>query len=115
MLNRINRTAPDGSNPLADSGCHPNQPLSHKRLFPYLRAPDIPTPLKNDHGEANYLSTVVFIFVAVLLFAFIIDLFGIISTKQQLDHCSDQMVKQIQLSAESTGKQTPSSSFSAHR
>ncbi len=28
----------------------------------------------------------------------IIDLFGIISTKQELDHAADQMVKQIQLS-----------------
>ncbi len=98
MLNRINRTAPDGCNPLADSGVHPNQSLSRKRFFPYLRAPGIPKPLKNDHGEANYFSTVVFIFIAVLLLAFIIDLFGIISTKQQLDHCADQMVKQVQLS-----------------
>ena len=53
--------------------------------------------LENDSGEANYFSTVVFIFIIVLLLAFIIDLFGIISTKQQLDHCADQMVKQIQL------------------
>ena len=30
--------------------------------------------------------------------AFIIDLFSIISTKQELDHAADQMVKQIQLS-----------------
>jgi hypothetical protein len=34
----------------------------------------------------------------VILLAFIINLFGIISTKQQLDHAADQMVKQIQLS-----------------
>ena len=34
----------------------------------------------------------------VILLAFIIDLFGIISTKQELDHAADQMVKQIQLS-----------------
>lgn len=54
--------------------------------------------LKNDRGEANYFSAVVFIFIGVLLLAFIIDLFGIISTKQELDHCADQMVKQIQLS-----------------
>lgn len=40
----------------------------------------------------------VFIFIAVLLLAFIIDLFSIISTKQELDYCADQMVKQIQLS-----------------
>ena len=33
--------------------------------------------LKNERGEANYFSTVVFIFIAVVLLAFIIDLFGI--------------------------------------
>ena len=38
------------------------------------------------------------IFDAYVLLAFIIDLFGIISTKQELDHAADQMVKQIQLS-----------------
>lgn len=54
--------------------------------------------LGNERGEANYFSTVVFIFIAVLLLAFIIDLFSIISTKQELDHCADQMVKLIQLS-----------------
>lgn len=54
--------------------------------------------LHNQRGEANYFSSVVFIFIAVLLLAFIIDLFSIISTKQRLDHCADQMVKQIQLS-----------------
>ena len=53
--------------------------------------------LQNERAEANYFSTMVFIFVAVLLLAFIIDLFSIISTKQELDLCADQMVKQIQL------------------
>ena len=54
--------------------------------------------LRSESAEANYLSTVVFIFVAVLILAFILNLFSIISTKQQLDHAADQMVKQIQLS-----------------
>lgn len=54
--------------------------------------------LANQRAEANYFSTVFFIFIAVLLLAFIIDLFSIISAKQELDHCADQMVKQIQLS-----------------
>ena len=54
--------------------------------------------LRSDKAEANYFSTVVFIFIAVIILAFIINLFGIISTKQQLDHAADQMVKQIQLS-----------------
>jgi hypothetical protein len=53
--------------------------------------------LKSNKAEANYFSTVVFIFVAVLMFSFIINLFSIISTKRQLDHAVDQMVKQIQL------------------
>lgn len=53
--------------------------------------------LKSDRGEANYISTVVYIFVAVIILAFILNLFSIISAKQQLDHCADQMVKQIQL------------------
>lgn len=54
--------------------------------------------LHSEKAEANYFSTVVFIFIAVLILAFIINVFSIISTKQQLDHCVDQMVKQIQLS-----------------
>ncbi|WP_281879144.1 DUF4320 family protein [Hungatella hathewayi] len=60
--------------------------------------------LGNDRAEANYFSTVVFIFIAVLLLAFIIDLFSIISTKQELDHAADQMVKQIQLSGGINGE-----------
>ena len=60
--------------------------------------------LKSERGEANYFSTVVFIFIAVLLLAFIIDLFSIISTKQELDHAADQMVKQIQLSGGVNGE-----------
>lgn len=60
--------------------------------------------LKNENGDVNYFSTVVFIFVAVLLLAFILNLFSIISTKQELDHCADQMVKQIQLSGGINGE-----------
>ncbi len=76
-----------------------------KRPFPSLRKPSATERfLKNERGEANYFSTVVFIFITVLLLAFIIDLFGIISTKQQLDHCADQMVKQIQLSGGTNGE-----------
>lgn len=54
--------------------------------------------LKSDKGEANYISTVAYIFVAVVILAFILNLFSIISVKQQLNHCADQMMKQIQLS-----------------
>ncbi len=60
--------------------------------------------LKNERGDVNYFSTVVFIFIAVLLLAFILNLFSIISTKQELDHCADQMVKQIQLSGGINGE-----------
>lgn len=60
--------------------------------------------LKSERAEANYFSTVVFIFIAVLMMAFIIDTFSIISTKQELDHCVDQMVKQIQLSGGVNGE-----------
>ena len=60
--------------------------------------------LNNEQGEANYFSTVVFIFIAVQLLAFIIDLFSIISTKQELDHAANQMVKQIQLSSGVNGE-----------
>ena len=54
--------------------------------------------LGSQRAEASYFSTMVFIFIAVLLLAFIIDLFSVISTKQELDYCADEMVKQIQLS-----------------
>ncbi|MCI9128123.1 MAG: DUF4320 family protein [Eubacterium sp.] len=60
--------------------------------------------MKSEHGDVNYFSTVVFIFIAVLLLAFILNLFSIISTKQELDHCADQMVKQIQLSGGVNGE-----------
>lgn len=40
--------------------------------------------LNNERGEANYFSTVVFIFIAVLLLAFIIDLFSIIPPSRNL-------------------------------
>ncbi|NBJ83262.1 DUF4320 family protein [bacterium 1XD42-94] len=60
--------------------------------------------MKSENGDVNYFSTVVFIFIAVLLLAFILDLFSIISTKQELDHCADQMVKQLQLSGGINGE-----------
>lgn len=60
--------------------------------------PKIRRLLRCDRGEANYFSTVVYIFVAVLLIAFILNVFSIIAAKQQLDHAADQLVKQIQLS-----------------
>jgi len=53
--------------------------------------------LRSDKAEASYISTMVSIFVAVVIMAFIINLFSVISTKRQLDHAVDQIVKQIQL------------------
>ncbi len=82
----------------SESGCVALPSLRQKKFFLHTKADSIKKILKNQRGEANYFSAVIFIFITVLLLAFIIDLFGIISTKQQLDHCADQMVKQIQLS-----------------
>ena len=47
-----------------------------------------------------YIDTVVFILVAVIFIAFILNLFSIISAKQQLDVCADQLTRQIQLAGE---------------
>ena len=78
--------------------------LFKKNLSSVKKHSEMPKLLQNERGEANYFSTVVFIFITVLLLAFIIDLFSIISTKQQLDHCADQIVKQIQLSGGTNGE-----------
>ncbi|MDU4972826.1 MAG: DUF4320 family protein [Hungatella hathewayi] len=53
--------------------------------------------LKNENGEASYISVFFYILAAVVLIAFIINVFQIISAKQQMDHAADQLVKQIQL------------------
>ena len=56
--------------------------------------------LLNRKGEGTYIDTVVFILVAVIFIAFILNLFSIISAKQQLDVCADQLTRQIQLAGE---------------
>lgn len=56
--------------------------------------------LRSNRAEANYFSAVFYIFIAVVVRAFILNLFSIITTKQQMDHAVDQMVKQIQLAGE---------------
>lgn len=53
--------------------------------------------LRDEKGEASYISTFVYILVAAILIAFIINVFRIISVKQQMDYAADQIVKQIQL------------------
>lgn len=105
MLKRINKTGSNTDSLSPYSGYYITKRFrSQNKLLPHTKASDATNALKNDHGEANYFSAVVFIFIAVLLLAFIINLFGIISTKQQLDHCADQMVKQIQLSGGTNGE-----------
>ena len=56
--------------------------------------------LLNRKGEGTYIDSVVFILVAVIFIAFILNLFSIISAKQQLDVCADQLTRQIQLAGE---------------
>ena len=56
--------------------------------------------LSSRRGEGGYISAVVFVLVAVMFIALILNLFSIISAKQQLDICADQLTRQIQLTGE---------------
>ena len=56
--------------------------------------------LKDNRGEGTYIETVVFVLVVVIFLSFTLNLFSIISAKQQLDVCADQLTRQIQLSGE---------------
>lgn len=60
--------------------------------------------LLSERGDSSYISSFVYILVAVILIAFIINLFHIISTKQEMDHIADQLVKQIQLNGGTSGE-----------
>lgn len=51
----------------------------------------------NDHAEANYIGTVVYILVVVITLAVIMDVLAVIMTKQKLDAAADQVTRQIQL------------------
>lgn len=51
----------------------------------------------DDRGEANYISTVVYILVVVIALAVIMDVLAFIMTKQKLDAAADQITRQIQL------------------
>lgn len=53
--------------------------------------------IQSEKGEASYISSFIYILVAVILIAFILNVFHIISVKQEMDHCADQLTKQIQL------------------
>ena len=60
--------------------------------------------LLSGRGDSSYISSFVYILVAVILIAFIINVFHIISTKQEMDHIADQLVKQIQLNGGTSGE-----------
>lgn len=53
--------------------------------------------IKSERGDVSYISTFVYILVAMIMVAFILNVFHIISVKQEMDHISDQLLKQIQL------------------
>lgn len=67
------------------------------RHIPFSRIRSHLHLLKNEKGEASYISVFIYVLVVVILIAFILNVFRIISAKQQMDHAVDQMVKQIQL------------------
>ena len=90
----IIKKVPTALLPICSANCEWKRPGGRS----FLWNKKIRRVLNNDRAEANYFSAVLFIFIAVLLLAFIMNLFSIISAKQELDLCADQMVKQIQLS-----------------
>ena len=53
--------------------------------------------LLSERGDASFISSFIYILVVVIMIAFIINVFHIISVKQEMDHMADQLVKQIQL------------------
>lgn len=60
--------------------------------------------LLSERGDSSYISSFVYILVVVILVAFIIHVFHIISTKQEMDHIADQLIKQIQLNGGVSGE-----------
>ena len=60
--------------------------------------------LLSERGDSSYISSFVYILVTVLLIAFIINVFHIISVKQAMDHMAGQLVKQIQLNGGTSGE-----------
>ena len=53
--------------------------------------------LSSERGDSSYISSFIYVLVVVIMIAFIINVFHIISVKQEMDHMADQIVKQIQL------------------
>ena len=58
------------------------------------------TILKTKRAEGTYISTVVFVLIAVIFIGLVINLFSIIAAKSQMDAAADQLTRQIQLAGE---------------
>lgn len=56
--------------------------------------------LSQKKAEGTYISTVVFVLIAVIFIGLIINLFSIIAAKSQMDAAADQLTRQIQLAGE---------------
>ena len=53
--------------------------------------------IRSERGDVSYISAFVYILVAMIMVAFILNVFHIISVKQEMDHISDQLVKKIKI------------------
>lgn len=58
---------------------------------------DVRRILSSERGDSSYISSFIYVLIVVIMIAFIINVFHIISVKQEMDHMADQIVKQIQL------------------
>ena len=58
---------------------------------------DVRRILSTERGDSSYISSFIYVLVVVIMIAFIMNVFHIISVKQEMDHMADQIVKQIQL------------------
>lgn len=56
--------------------------------------------LRENRAEGTYISTVVFVLIAVIFIGLVINLFSIIAAKSQMDAAADQLTRQIQLAGE---------------
>ena len=56
--------------------------------------------LSQKKAEGTYISTVVFVLIAVIFIGLVINLFSIIAAKSQMDAAADQLNRQIQLAGE---------------
>ena len=56
--------------------------------------------LSQKKAEGTYISTVVFVLIAVIFIGLVINLFSIIAAKSQMDTAADQLTRQIQLAGE---------------